>query len=85
MKSSENISLVYIFPEKIWLPIYDILFLPFTSHIPTTETQYKSAKNVRRKNAVLIQLKIDMKHNQNTIQIYQKCKEEKYCSNSAQN
>lgn len=57
MKSSENIILVYIFPENVWLPVSDVFVLAI----------YWS-----------------FSHRQNTIQICQKCKDEKCYSISGQ-
>lgn len=61
MKSSENINLIYIFPEKVWLPASDVfVFAIYWSFPHHQNTIQKSAKNVRMKNAVPYQVRVDV-------------------------
>lgn len=61
MKSSENTSLGCIFQERSAL-INDFIFfsLPFFSNFLSFKTQYKFVRNVRGKNVVLYQLRVDL-------------------------
>lgn len=51
MKSSENINLVYIFPEKVWLPVSDVfvftIYLSFSQHQNTIQICQK-CKDAKR-------------------------------------